>query len=99
METIAELQKEAHDAKEEFEHFFCIAIILLPVVLIPAIASIFGLIIGDFGFIGGDAALKRTFLIGMSFSALFAYFFDGALYFWVKNQAKLEEIQELKSQA
>lgn len=99
METIEELRQEAHDAKEEFEHFFYIAIILLPVVLIPVIASIFGLIIGDLSFIGGDVALKRTFLIGMSFSAPFAYFFDGALYFWVKNQAKLEEIQELKKQA
>lgn len=99
METIKELRQEAHDAKEEFEHFFYIAIVLLPVWLIFPIASVFGLISGDLGFIGGDDGLKRTFLIGMAFAPPFAYFADGALYFWVKNQAKLEEIQELKSQA
>lgn len=96
METIEKLRQEAHDTKEEFEHFFYIAIVLLPVWLIFPIATVFGLISGDFGFIGGDDALKRTFLIGMAFAPPFAYFFDGALYFWVKNQAKLEEIRKLQ---
>lgn len=96
METIEKLRQEAHDAKEEFEHFFYIAIVLLPVWLIFPIATVFGLISGDFGFIGGDVALKRTFLIGMPFAPPFAYFADGALYFWVKNQAKLTEIRKLQ---
>ena len=99
METINELRQEAHHANEKSKEYFYAAIVALSVALIFPISFIFGLISGDLSFIGGDVALSVTLVLSMAFAPLFGSIIAGAIYFRRKNQAKLEEIQELKSQA